>query len=56
MERINDTRKHFYKNCKNPACPNVIGPFTSRFDETEYCPDCTEQAGAEMKGEGRKEK
>ncbi len=40
MEKIFDTRTHFFKNCANPNCPNSIGPITGRGSGTELCADC----------------
>ncbi len=42
MERIYDTRTHFYKNCANEQCPNQTGPWTGRimYWIAVYCQDC----------------
>ena len=41
MERIYDTREHFYKNCADKMCHNQTGPWPNEAPPFPvYCQDC----------------
>ncbi len=56
MERIYDTREHFYKNCADKMCHNQTGPWPNEAPPFPvYCQDCVDEAVDTMLGRKEEE-